>query len=110
MLRWFVGLPLEEPVFHVTSFTKNRTRLLTTEVADAFFTAIRSQAEAHQLLSREHFSSDGTLIEAAAALKSLGPIDGDEGEEPPADGGHNPDVDFHGERRGNLSHRSTTGP
>jgi len=111
LLRWFVGLPLDEPVFHATSFTKNRARLLTSEVAEAFFAAIRGQAEAHKLLSREHFSVDGTLIEAAAALKSLRPIDGDEGEEPPAgDGGRNPDVDFHGERRGNASHRSTTDP
>jgi transposase len=108
LLRWFVGLPLDEPVFHVTSFTKNRTRLLTTEVADAFFAAIRGQAEAHKLLSAEHFSVDGTLIEAAAALKSLRPIEEDDGEEPPAGGGRNPDVDFHGERRGNQTHRSTT--
>src|SRR5665811_971338 len=111
LLRWFVGLPLDEPVFHATSFTKNRARLLTSEIAEALFAAIRSQAEAHKLLSREHFSVDGTLIEAAAALKSLRPIDGDEGEEPPAGGGgRNPDVDFHGERRGNLSHRSSTDP
>src|SRR5665648_1076428 len=110
LLRWFVGLPLDEPVFHATSFTKNRQRLLTTEIAEAFFAAIRGQAEAHKLLSREHFSVDGTLIEAAAALKSLRPIDEVQGEEPPAGGGRNPDVDFHGERRGNLSHRSTTDP
>jgi transposase len=111
LLRWFVGLPLDEPVFHVTSFTKNRARLLTSAIAEAFFAAIRSQAEAHQLLSREHFSVDGTLLEAAAALKSLRPIDGDEGEEPPAGGGgRNPDVDFHGQRRGNASHRSSTDP
>ena len=110
LLRWFVGLPLDEPVFHVTSFTKNRERLLTSEIAEAFFAAIRSQAEAHKLLSREHFSVDGTLIEAAAALKSLRPIDEDEGEEPPAGGGRNPDVDFRGERRGNETHRSTTDP
>jgi len=110
LLRWFVGLPLDEPVFHVTSFTKNRARLLTSEIAEAFFAAIRGQAEAHKLLSREHFSVDGTLIEAAAALKSLRPIDEDEGEEPPAGGGRNPDVDWRGERRGNLSHRSTTDP
>jgi transposase len=110
LLRWFVGLPLDEPVFHVTSFTKNRARLLTSEIAEAFFAAIRSQAEAHKLLSREHFSVDGTLIEAAAALKSLRPIEESEGEEPPAGGGRNPDVDFHGERRGNASHRSTTDP
>ena len=110
LLRWFVGLPMDEPVFHVTSFTKNRGRLLTSEVAEAFFAAIRGQAEAHKLLSAEHFSVDGTLIEAAAALKSLRPIAEDEGEEPPASGGRNPDVDFHGERRGNLSHRSSTDP
>jgi len=111
LLRWFVGLPLDEPVFHATSFTKNRQRLLTTEIAEAFFAAIRGQAEAHKLLSAGHFSVDGTLIEAAAALKSLRPIEQDEGEEPPtAPGGRNPDVDWHGERRGNASHRSTTDP
>jgi len=110
LLRWFVGLPLDEPVFHATSFTKNRARLLTSEIAEAFFAAIRGQAEAHKLLSREHFSVDGTLIEAAAALKSLRPIEESEGEEPPVGGGRNPDVDWRGERRGNLSHRSTTDP
>jgi len=111
LLRWFVGLPMDEPVFHATSFTKNRERLLTTEIAEAFFAAIRGQAEAHKLLSAEHFSVDGTLIEAAAALKSLRPIDEVEGEEPPSGGGgRNPDVDFHGERRGNASHRSSTDP
>jgi hypothetical protein len=111
LLRWFVGLPLDQPVFHVTSFTKNRARLLTSEIAEAFFCAIRDQAEAHKLLSREHFSVDGTLLEAAAALKSLRPIERDEDEEPPAAGGtRNPDVDFHGQRRGNQSHRSATDP
>lgn len=111
LLRWFVGLPLSQPVFHVTSFTKNRRRLLTTAVAEVFFAEIREQAEAHKLLSREHFSVDGTLIEAAAALKSLRPLAADEGEEPPASGGgRNPDVDFHGQRRGNQTHRSTTDP
>jgi transposase len=111
LLRWFVGLPMDEPVFHATSFTKNRRRLLTNEVAEAFFAAIRGQAEAHKLLSREHFSVDGTLIEAAAALKSLRPLEEEGGEEPPSgSGGRNPDVDFHGQRRGNESHRSTTDP
>jgi transposase len=110
LLRWFVGLPLDEPVFHATSFTKNRDRLLTTAVAQAFFAAIRTQAEARKLLSREHFSVDGTLLEAAASLKSLRPLERDEGEEPPAGGGRNPDVDFHGQRRGNATHRSTTDP
>ena len=111
LLRWFVGLPMGEPVFHATTFTKNRARLLTSEIAEAFFTAIRSQAEAHKLLSREHFSVDGTLLEAAASLKSLRPIAEDEGEQPPpSGGGRNPDVDFHGQRRGNQSHRSVTDP
>jgi transposase len=111
LLRWFVGLPLDEPVFHVTSFTKNRKRLLRSEIAEAFFVAIRSQAEAHKLLSREHFSVDGTLIEAAAALKSLRAIEQDGDEEPPAGGaGRNPDVDFHGVRRNNATHRSTIDP
>jgi transposase len=111
LLRWFVGVPLDEPVFHATSFTKNRKRLLTSEIAEAFFVAIRSQAEAHKLLSREHFSVDGTLIEAAAALKSLRAIERDKDEEPPAGGGgRNPDVDFHGQRRSNATHRSTTDP
>jgi len=105
-----VDLPLDEPVFHATSFSKDRQRLLTTEIAEAFFAAIRSQAEAHELLSREHFSVDGTLIEAAAALKSLRPRGEDEGEEPPAGSGRNQSVDFPGERRGNETHRSTTDP
>ena len=110
LLRWFVGLPLDQPVFHATSFTKNRQRLLTTAVAEAFFAQIRDQAEAHELLSREHFSVDGTLLEAAAALKSLRPLERDEGADPPLGGGRNPDVDFHGQRRGNETHRSTTDP
>src|SRR5450759_1482936 len=74
LLRWFVGLPLDEPVFHATSFTKNRQRLLTTEIAEAFFAAIRGQAESSLCASAGHFSVDGTLIEAAAALKSLRPL------------------------------------
>ena len=111
LLRWFVGLPLDQAVFHPTSFTKNRDRLLTTEVAEAFFEAIRDQAEAHELLSREHFSLDGTLLEAAASLKSLRPLEGSEDDEPPANGGaRNPSIDFHGSRRGNQTHRSRTDP
>jgi len=110
LLRWFVGLPMDEPVWHATSFTKNRDRLLTSALAEAFFCAIRDQAEAHELLSREHFSVDGTLIEAAAALKSLRPLEESEGEEPAAGSGRNPDVDWRGERRGNATHRSATDP
>ena len=112
LLRWFVGVPLNEPLFHVTSFTKNRKRLLTSEIAEAFFVAIRDQAEAHKLLSREHFSVDGTLLQAAASLKSLRPLAESGSEEPPAPrgGGRNPEVDWRGERRGNQTHRSSTDP
>ena len=73
LFRWFVGLPFSEKAWHPTSFTKNRDRLLSAEVAEIFFEQIRSQAEAKKLLSREHFSCDGTLIEAAASLKSFRP-------------------------------------
>jgi transposase len=109
LLRWFVGLPLDEPVFHPTSFTKNRDRLLSREVAQAFFAAIRAQAAAHKLLSREHFSLDGSLVEAAASLKSLRPIEEDK-DDPPPPAGRNPSVDFHGKRRAKATHRSTTDP
>ena len=112
LLRWFVGLPMDEPVWHPTTFTKNRDRLLTSAVAEAFFRAIRGQAEAHKLLSREHFSVDGTLIEAAASMKSLRPIEQGDDEAPPAPrgGGRNPEVDWRGQRRGNQTHRSRTDP
>ena len=110
LLRWFVGLPMDAPVWHPTTFTKNRDRLLTAAVAEAFFSAIRSQAEAHKLLSREHFSLDGTLIEAAASLKSLRPLEDEDDEAPPRPGGRNPSVDWRGERRSNKTHRSTTDP
>ncbi len=110
LLRWFVGLPMDEPVFHPTSFTKNRDRLLTAGVAEAFFCAIRAQAEAHKLLSREHFSVDGTLIEAAASLKSLRPIEQGDDEDPPPCGGRNPEVDWRGQKRCNATRRSTTDP
>jgi len=110
LLRWFVGLPMDEPVWHPTTFTKNRDRLLNTEIAEAFFAAIRSQAAAHKLLSAEHFSVDGTLVEAAASLKSLRPIEEGDEEQPPSGGGRNPQVDWRGEPRGNATHRSVTDP
>jgi transposase len=111
LLRWFVGLPFDEPVWHPTTFTKNRDRLLTRAVAEAFFSAIRDQTASRKPLSREHFSLDGTLLEAAASLKSLKPVAEDEDDErPPAPGGRNPAVDWRGQRRGNATHRSTTDP
>lgn len=112
LFRWFVGLPLSEAVWHPTTFTKNRDRLLGSEVAEVFFEHIRAQAEARKLLSREHFSCDGTLLEAAASLKSFRPReeagDGDDGNR--EGGGRNPDVSFHGEKRTNQTHASTTDP
>ena len=114
LLRWFVGLPLDERVWHPTSFTKNRDRLLSSEVAEVFFEHIRSQAEAKKLLSREHFSCDGTLLEAAAFLKSFRPRKetdgGPGGSGPQGSGGRNALVNFHGERRSNDTHVSTTDP
>lgn len=111
LFRWFVGLPLSEAVWHPTTFTKNRDRLLGSEVAEMFFEHIRGQAEARRLLSREHFSCDGTLLEAAASLKSFRPRgeDGD-GDGAQGSGGRNPDVSFHGEKRTNQTHASTTDP
>jgi transposase len=114
LFRWFVGLPFSEKAWHPTSFTKNRDRLLTPEVAGVFFEKIRSQAEARKLLSREHFSIDGTLVEAAASLKSFRPKDKgkDGGGNNTGNGsaGRNPEVDFRGERRTNATHASTTDP
>ncbi|GAB4267153.1 MAG: hypothetical protein Kow00122_21240 [Thermoleophilia bacterium] len=80
LFRWFVGLRFSDRAWHPTSFTKNRNRLLTPEVAGVFFERIREQAEAKKLLSPEHFSVDGTLIEAAASLKSFRPKEEKEGE------------------------------
>jgi len=134
LFRWFVGLDLSDPVWHPTTFTQNRERLLAGEVAEAFFGEVKKQAEAGRLLSREHFSLDGTLVEAAASLKSFRPKEdvarseeddrgpGREGpggkqdpspaEEVPKRTGRdrNPSVDFHGERRRNDTHASGTDP
>jgi transposase len=117
LFRWFVGLSFSEKAWHPTSFTKNRDRVLTAEVAGVFFEKIREQAEARKLLSQEHFSVDGTLIEAAASLKSFRPKEGTgpgNGDGPLGPGGgkkgRNPVVDFHGERRSNKTHASITDP
>ena len=108
LFRWFVGLSLDDPVWDVTVFTKNRERLLEGEVAEGFFTAVVDQARAHGLLSDEHFTVDGTLIEAWAGHKSFKRKDA-RPKTPPDDPG-NPSVDFHGERRSNDTHQSTTDP
>jgi len=108
LFRWFVGLNIDDPVWDVTVFTKNRERLLVGEVAQGFFNAVVEQAGAQGLLSNEHFTVDGTLIEAWAGHKSF-KRKGDDQPTPPDDPS-NPSVDFHGERRTNATHQSTTDP
>jgi transposase len=106
LFRWFVGLNMDEPVWVATVFTKNRDRLVEGEIASLFFASVLAQARAADLLSDEHFSVDGTLIEAWASQKSFQRKD--QGEKPPPDDPGNPTVDFHGETRRNDTHESTT--
>ena len=108
LFRWFVGLNMDDPVWHPTTFTKNRDRLLSGAVAAAFFDAVQAHARAAGLLSDEHFTVDGTQLEAWASLKSFRCVDAAESD-PPEDPG-NPTVNFHGERRRNDTHQSTTDP
>ena len=108
LYRWFVGLNMDDPIWDVSVFTKNRQRLLDGEVAEAFFDAVLAQARARQLLSNEHFTVDGTLIQAWAGLKSFQRKDGPPA--PPPDDPGNPTVNFHGERRRSATHESTTDP
>ena len=108
LFRWFVGLNMDDRVWDASSFSQNRDRLLAGDVAQAFFEQVRRQAERAGLLSDEHFSVDGTLIEAWAGQKSLRRVDGDDDGPPPA--GRNPTVNFHGEKRANDTHVSTTDP
>ncbi|BFU90190.1 MAG: DDE transposase [Nitrospira sp.] len=109
LFRWFVGLDLDAPVWDVTVFTKNRDRLLEGEMATAFFTQVLAQAKAQRLLSDEHFTVDGTLIEAWAGQKSFKKTAESAAAPPPEDPG-NPSVNFRGERRTNATHASTTDP
>ena len=110
LFRWFVGLGLDDAVWSPTTFTKNRDRLLDGDVAAAFFEAVLIQANAKQLLSDEHFTVDGTLLEAWASHKSFQRKDGPTPPPDSPDGGSNPTVDFRGERRSNATHQSTTDP
>jgi transposase len=107
LYRWFVGMNLDEPVWDVTVFTKNRDRLLDGDVAREFLGEVVKQAQEKDLTSDEHFTVDGTLIEAWASLKSFQRKDKEA--TPPDDPG-NPTVDFHGEQRSNQTHESTTDP
>ena len=107
-LEWMsrVGLGMDDAVWSPTTFSKNRDRLLDGDIAAAFFDAVVEQATLARLLSDEHFTVDGTLLEAWASHKSFRPRD----EEPPSTGGGNPTVNFHGQRRSNTTHHSTTDP
>ena len=108
LFRWFVGLNMDDPVWDPTVFSKNRDRLLAADVAARFFHEVVAEARARDLVSDEHFTVDGTLLEAWASLKSFKKI-GDDDPPPPDDPG-NPTVDFHGETRTNATHASTTDP
>src|SRR5271167_997278 len=102
LFRWFVGLNMDEPVWVATVFSKNRDRLLNGDIAEKFFAQVLKQARANDLLSDEHFSVDGTLIEAWASQKSFQRKD--QARTPPPEDPGNPTVDFHGEERGNDTH------
>lgn len=111
LFRWFVGLGIDDPAWDHSVFSKNRDRLLEGEIAAKFLAAILTQPRVKRLLSSQHFSVDGTLVEAWASLKSLKPKDGSNGnDEPPTGGGRNGEVDFRGERRSNQTHVSTSDP
>ena len=109
LFRWFVELGVDDPVWDHSTFSKNRDRLLEGAVAARFLSAILAQARVKRLLSSEHFSVDGTLVEAWASMKSVRPKEEQDDPAPP-DGGRNPDADFRGERRSNATHASTTDP
>jgi transposase len=115
LFRWFAGLGIDDPVWDHSTFSKNRDRLLEGEIAAKFLAAVLAQPRVERLLSTEHFSVDGTLIEAWASMKSFRPIPaehGDEGDGPPSPpgGGRNAEVDFKGQKRSNATHASTTDP
>jgi transposase len=109
LFRWFVGLNMDDLVWDPTTFTKNRDRLLEGDIAQAFFGAVVAPMRRQKLLSDEHFSVDGTLLEAWASHKSFRLKDGREND-PSDDDPGNPTVDFHGQKRTNQTHRSRTDP
>ncbi|MBS2033045.1 MAG: IS5 family transposase [Deltaproteobacteria bacterium] len=109
LYRWFLDMSMTEEGFDASSFSRNRERLLQHDVAKLFFVEIVEAARKAKLLSHEHFTVDGTLIEAWASLKSLKPKDGSKKNEPPDDPG-NPTVNWHGEKRSNETHESSTDP
>lgn len=108
LFRWFVGMSGTEPVWNPTTYTKNRERFLEGEVAVAFFNQVLDQARAKGLVSEEHFSVDGTLVEAWASFKSLKAKDGSDDHRPPPDDPGNPSIDWKNEKRTNATHQSST--
>ena len=110
LFRWFLDLGWDETPFDASTFAKNKQRLLEADVARRFFDGVVRTAKAARLLSAEHFTVDGTLIEAWASLKSFRPRDEEPGDRPPPDDAGNPTVNFHGEKRSNATHVSTTDP
>jgi transposase len=110
LFRWFVGLEMDDPVWDATTFSKNRERLLEGDVAQALFDRVLEQARSRGLLSDEHFTVDGTQIAAWAGQKSFKRKDGRGGPSSPDAGSRNPTVNFHGEKRSNDTHQSTTDP
>jgi len=107
LFRWFVGLPIDAEVWHPTVFTHNRDRLMEADVAQEFLAALLALPQVKKLLPSEHFSVDGTLIDAWASMKSFRPKDGSG--EPPSPG-RNGERNFHNEKRSNDTHASTTDP
>jgi transposase len=108
LFRWFLDMSADEPTFDASSFSRNRDRLLEHDVAGKFFAAVVEQARAAHLMSHDHFTVDGTLIEAWASLKSFKRKDGKSKRPGPPDDPGNPTVDFRGEKRANETHQSTT--
>jgi transposase len=107
LFRWFVGLSMDDRIWDATVFTKNRDRLLRGHIAVLFFEQVLAEARERGLTSDEHFTVDGTLVESWASLKSFKRKDGSDMQAPPDDPG-NPTVNFHGQKRGNETHQSTT--
>ena len=124
LFKWFLNLNITDPAFDASTFSKNRERLMQHDVAAAFFDAVLDEARKRNLLSDEHFTVDGTLLESWAAMKSFRPkvqpnpsdqhdaeLGEQQGDNPSsAHGGRNPEVDFHREKRSNATHASTTDP
>ena len=117
LFRWFVGIGVDDAAWDHSVFSKNRDRLLEGEIAAKFLAAVLAQPRVKKLLSTDHFSVDGTLIEAWASMKSVKPKEGSgedrkegSGEPPAGGGGRNAEADFHGQRRSNDTHASTTDP